>query len=80
MRGILYPRWKPAHGAERSSDPVQGAEWAEDFHEVLVRVALARKADRAGLLTRSHIETSQVEVRKITLHQVFMAQQVAPPG
>jgi hypothetical protein len=29
---------------------------------------------------RSHIQTSQVEVRKITLHQVFMAQQVAPVG
>lgn len=108
--------------AERSTDPVQVAEWDEDFHEALVRAAgnpemarvhhevteririirrldflkqmridatydehakilraiLARKADRADLLMRSHIQTSQVEVRKITLHQVFMAQQVAP--
>ncbi|MGV3728188.1 GntR family transcriptional regulator [Hydrogenophaga sp.] len=110
--------------AERSADPVQVAEWDEDFHEALVRAAgnpemarvhhelteririirrldflkqmridatydehakilraiIARKADRADLLMRSHIETSQVEVRKITLHQVFMAQQVAPAG
>lgn len=107
--------------AERSTDPVQVAEWDEDFHEALVRAAgnpemarvhhevteririirrldflkqmridatydehakilraiIARKADRADLLMRSHIQTSQVEVRKITLHQVFMAQQVA---
>jgi DNA-binding GntR family transcriptional regulator len=107
--------------AERSTDPVEVAEWDEDFHEALVRAAgnpemarvhhevteririirrldflkqmridatydehakilraiLARKADRADLLMRSHIQTSQVEVRKITLHQVFMAQQVA---
>ena len=108
--------------SERSTDPVQVAEWDEDFHEALVRAAgnpemarvhhevteririirrldflkqmridatydehakilraiIARKADRADLLMRSHIQTSQVEVRKITLHQVFMAQQVAP--
>jgi DNA-binding GntR family transcriptional regulator len=118
----LKDRWL-APAAERSSDPVQVAEWDEDFHEALVRAAgnpemarvhhdvteririrrldflkqmridatydehakilraiLARKADRADLLMRSHIETSRVEVRKITLHQVFMAQQVAPPG
>jgi DNA-binding GntR family transcriptional regulator len=117
----LKDRWL-APVAERSTDPVQVAEWDEDFHEALVRAAgnaemarvhhelteririirrldflkqmridatydehakilraiLARKADRADLLMRSHIETSQVEVRKITLHQVFMAQQVAP--
>lgn len=117
----LKDRWL-APVAERSSDPVQVAEWDEDFHEALVRAAgnpemarvhhevteririirrldflkqmridatydehakilraiLGRKADRADLLMRSHIETSQVEVRKITLHQVFMAQQVAP--
>ena len=110
--------------AERSADPVQVAEWDEDFHEALVRAAgnpemarvhhelteririirrldflkqmridatydehakilraiIARKGDRADLLLRAHIQASQVEVRKITLHQVFMAQQVAPAG
>ncbi len=49
-----------------------------DEHAKILRAILGRKADRADLLMRSHIETSQVEVRKITLHQVFMAQQVAP--
>ena len=38
-------------------------------------LALARKADRVELLLRSHIQSSQVEVRKITLHQVFLARQ-----
>ncbi|MDO9435015.1 GntR family transcriptional regulator [Hydrogenophaga sp.] len=50
-----------------------------DEHAKILRAILARKADRADLLMRSHIETSQVEVRKITLHQVFMAQQVGTP-
>ncbi|WP_253195011.1 GntR family transcriptional regulator [Hydrogenophaga sp. A37] len=49
-----------------------------DEHAKILRAILARKGDRADLLLRSHIQASQVEVRKITLHQVFMAQQVAP--
>jgi DNA-binding GntR family transcriptional regulator len=49
-----------------------------DEHAKILRAILARKADRADLLLRAHIQASQVEVRKITLHQVFMAQQVAP--
>ena len=47
-------------------------------HAKILRAILARKADRADLLLRSHIQTSQSEVRKITLHQVYLAQQVAP--
>ncbi|MDO9203009.1 MAG: FCD domain-containing protein, partial [Hydrogenophaga sp.] len=49
-----------------------------DEHAKILRAIIARKADRAELLLRSHIQSSQVEVRKITLHQVFLAQQVAP--
>jgi DNA-binding GntR family transcriptional regulator len=49
-----------------------------DEHAKILRAILARKADRADLLLRSHIQASQVEVRKITLHQVYLAQQVAP--
>ena len=44
-------------------------------HAKILRAILARKADRAELLLRSHIQSSQVEVRKITLHQVFLARQ-----
>jgi len=49
-----------------------------DEHAKILRAVMARQADRASLLLRSHIESSQAEVRKITLHQVFMARQVAP--
>lgn len=44
-----------------------------DEHAKILRAVIARKADRAELLLRSHIQASQVEVRKITLHQVYMA-------
>jgi DNA-binding GntR family transcriptional regulator len=49
-----------------------------DEHAKILRAIAARKADRADLLLRSHIRASQLEVRKITLHQVFLAQQIAP--
>jgi DNA-binding GntR family transcriptional regulator len=42
-----------------------------DEHAKILRAILARKADRVELLLRAHIQSSQVEVRKITLHQVF---------
>ncbi len=44
-----------------------------DEHAKILRAIIARKADRAELLLRSHIQSSQVEVRKITLHQFFLA-------
>jgi DNA-binding GntR family transcriptional regulator len=49
-----------------------------DEHGKILRAIMAHKADRADLLLRSHIRTSQLEVRKITLHQVFLAQQLSP--
>lgn len=49
-----------------------------DEHAKILRAILSRKADRADLLLRSHIQTSQTEVRKITLHQVHLARLVAP--
>jgi hypothetical protein len=37
--------------------------------------------DQAALLLRAHIEASQAEVRKITLHQVHLARQLGTsPG
>lgn len=103
--------------AERSADPVQVAQWDEQFHCALVAAAgnaeMARvhrdvtdririirrldftkqmridatyeehakilkavqrkRGDQAAMLLRAHIETSQAEVRKITLHQVHLA-------
>lgn len=46
-----------------------------DEHAKILRAVLARNADRASLLLRTHIQSSQVEVRKITLHQLFLARQ-----
>lgn len=46
-----------------------------DEHAQILNAVLAGRGAQAALLLRSHIETSQAEVRKITLHQVFLARQ-----
>jgi len=43
-------------------------------HAKILSAVLARRADHAILLLKSHIETSQTEVRKITLHKLQTAQ------
>ena len=43
-------------------------------HAKILSAILARRADHAILLLKSHIETSQTEVRKITLHKLQTAQ------
>ncbi len=48
-----------------------------DEHAKILSAVLALRGDQAALLLRSHIETSQAEVRKITLHQVFLARQAS---
>jgi DNA-binding GntR family transcriptional regulator len=48
-----------------------------DEHGKILKAIKAKRGDQAGLLLRAHIETSQAEVRKITLHQVHMARQGA---
>lgn len=40
-------------------------------HAQILRAILRRKADPATMLLRAHIETSKVEVRKISLHKLF---------
>ena len=44
-----------------------------DEHGKILKAIQRRRADQAELLLRTHIQTSQAEVRKITLHQVHMA-------
>ena len=44
-------------------------------HGKILAAIQRRRGDQAGMLLRAHIETSQAEVRKITLHQVFLARQ-----
>ncbi len=46
-----------------------------DEHAKILKAVQRRRADQATLLLRTHIETSQKEVRKITLHQVHLARQ-----
>ncbi len=51
-----------------------------DEHAKILKAIRAKRADQATLLLRAHIETSQAEVRKITLHQVHMARQSSKPA
>jgi DNA-binding GntR family transcriptional regulator len=48
-------------------------ETTYDEHAKILRAIQRRRGDQAALLIRAHIETSQAEVRKITLHQVHLA-------
>ena len=42
-------------------------------HCKILRAVQRKRGDQAAMLLRAHIETSQAEVRKITLHQVHLA-------
>ena len=42
-------------------------------HAKILKAVQRRRGDQAAMLLRAHIETSQAEVRKITLHQVHRA-------
>ncbi len=46
-----------------------------DEHAKILQAIQHKRGDQAALLLRTHIQTSQAEVRKITLHQVHMARQ-----
>ena len=48
-----------------------------DEHAKILRAVLARRAEPAKLLLRSHIEASKAEVRKITIHKLHSARPVA---
>jgi DNA-binding GntR family transcriptional regulator len=45
-------------------------------HAKILKAIQRKRGDQAAMLLRAHIETSQAEVRKITLHQVHLARQV----
>jgi DNA-binding GntR family transcriptional regulator len=42
-------------------------------HSKILKAIQRKRGDEAAMLLQAHIETSQVEVRKITLHQVHQA-------
>ena len=46
-------------------------------HAQILRAIMRRRTDQALLLLRTHIETSQAEVRKITLHKLYAARKSA---
>jgi DNA-binding GntR family transcriptional regulator len=46
-------------------------------HAQILKALLRRRADQAVMLLRAHIETSQTEVRKITLHKLYAARSKA---
>ncbi len=46
-----------------------------DEHAKILRAIRAKRGDQAAMLLRAHIQTSQAEVRKITLHEVHLARQ-----
>ena len=46
-----------------------------DEHAKILKAIARKRGDEASRLLRAHIETSQAEVRKITLHQVHLARQ-----
>jgi DNA-binding GntR family transcriptional regulator len=48
-----------------------------DEHAKILKAVQRKRGDQAAMLLRAHIETSQAEVRKITLHQVHLARQGA---
>ncbi len=45
-------------------------------HAKILKAIQRKRSDQASLLLRTHIETSQAEVRKITLHQVFISRRM----
>jgi DNA-binding GntR family transcriptional regulator len=48
-----------------------------DEHGAILKAIEHKRSDKAALLLRAHIQTSQAEVRKITLHQIYEARQAA---
>ncbi len=47
-----------------------------DEHAKILKAIQRKRGDQAAMLLRAHIQTSQAEVRKITLHQVHLARQL----
>jgi DNA-binding GntR family transcriptional regulator len=42
-------------------------------HAQILRAILRRRTEQALLMLKAHIETSKAEVRKISLHQLYLA-------
>ena len=51
-----------------------------DEHAKILKAIQRKRGDQAAMLLRAHIQTSQAEVRKITLHQVHLARHAGKVG
>jgi DNA-binding GntR family transcriptional regulator len=56
------------------TQPARVQQTYEEHAEIL-RAILRRRGDQAAMLLRTHIEESKAEVRKITVHRLYMARQ-----
>lgn len=54
-------------------------QYTYEEHAAILRAILARKAQQATLLLKSHIEQSKLEVRKISIHRLHLAHLEAAP-
>ena len=50
-----------------------------DEHAKILRTIIERRSDEAKSYLKTHIEASKAEVRKITLHMLYEAQQLQHP-
>lgn len=59
----------------RKLDFTQGAriEATYEEHAKILQAILSKRTEQSRLLLKAHVESSQLEVRKITLHQLQMA-------
>jgi DNA-binding GntR family transcriptional regulator len=47
-----------------------------DEHARILKAILDKRSEQARLLLKAHIESSQIEVRKLTLHQLHLAREI----
>ncbi len=47
-----------------------------DEHSRILKAILEKRSEQARLLLKAHIESSQIEVRKLTLHQLHLAREI----
>jgi DNA-binding GntR family transcriptional regulator len=59
----------------RRLDFTQQVRMADTYeeHAKILEAVRHKRGDQAAMLLGAHIATSQTEVRKITLHQVYLA-------
>ena len=71
--GRLLVAVAPPDDAGGQLDAEFRTELVAELARRYLRAVRAHRGDQAAMLLRAHIETSQAEVRKITLHQMHMA-------